>query len=340
MKKGWHEEKGNKYYFNEYGAAITGQTVVIDGKECTFDRNGVLKKEIRKGWYYENNNWYYNDENGNKVKGWLKSNDISYYFKEDGSAAVGWHIIDGYDYYFYENCSMAKLEFIDNIYFGVDGRAKDIRKGGKYKIVIDPGHFNKIDKGSVKIHNGITYEEGVINMKIAQILKINLEKQGYEVLLTRNEFNYWPKNELKNRVDLANTSAADLFISIHQDSFSSSSANGMTIFYDTYRPNIDNLGIKVDSNGNSYDETPSKAAMISQEFAEELSESLPKNLNIRNRGTKYSNFYVTQNTLMPSLLIECGFLSNPEEAKKISDISYQNKLVQLLVENINKLFRK
>ena len=378
MKKGWYEESGKKYYFNEYGAAVVGQTIEIDGEQYTFDKNGVL--QIRVGWFQDRDKWYYYDENGKlhkgwltlledkfyfdengemqtywkqiqgkwyyfgadgkQVKGWLKSNDIRYYFKEDGSAAVGWNNIDGYDYFFYEGCNMAQLEFVGNTYVGLNGVAKYPDKGDKYRIVIDPGHYNQGDKGTVKTHDGITYEEGVINMQVAEILKTKLEEQGYEVLLTRTANDYGLKDTLENRVVLANNNNADLFISIHQDSFTDPSANGMTIFYDTYRPNIDNIGVKVDASGNKYDESPSRAAKISKDFAINLTKSLPNSLNIRNRGAKYANWYVTRNTLMPSLLIECGFLSNPTEAKKISDKSHQSKMASLLVENINTLFRK
>ena len=378
MKKGWYEESGKKYYFNEYGAAVVGQTIEIDGEEYTFDKNGVL--QIRVGWFQDRDKWYYYDENGKlhkgwltlledkfyfdengemqtywkqiqgkwyyfgadgkQVKGWLKSNDIRYYFKEDGSAAVGWNNIDGYDYFFYEGCNMAQLEFVGNTYVGLNGVAKYPDKGDKYRIVIDPGHYNQGDKGTVQTHDGITYEEGVINMQVAEILKTKLEEQGYEVLLTRTANDYGLKDTLENRVVLANNNNADLFISIHQDSFTDPSANGMTIFYDTYRPNIDNIGVKVDASGNKYDESPSRAAKISKDFAINLTKSLPNSLNIRNRGAKYANWYVTRNTLMPSLLIECGFLSNPTEAKKISDKSHQSKMASLLVENINTLFRK
>ena len=378
MKKGWYEESGKKYYFNEYGAAIVGQTVIISGEEYTFDKNGVL--QIRVGWFKDKDKWYYYDENGKihkgwlnllegkfyfdengemqtywkqiqdkwyyfgpdgkQVKGWLKSNDIRYYFKEDGSAAIGWNNIDGNDYYFYEGCNMAQLEFIGNTYVGVNGVAKYPSKGDKYRIVIDPGHYNQGDKGTVQTHDGITYEEGVINMQVAEILKTKLEEQGYEVLLTRTADDYGLKDTLENRVVFANNNNADLFISIHQDSFTDPSANGMTIFYDTYRPNVDNIGVKVDSSGNKYDESPSRAAKLSKDLAIALTKSLPDSLNIRNRGSKYANWYVTRNTIMPSLLIECGFLSNPTEAKKISDKSHQSKMASLLVENINTLFRK
>ena len=380
MKKGWYEESGKKYYFNEYGAAIVGQTVIISGEEYTFDKNGVLQirvgwfkdkdkdkwyyydenGKIHKGWlnllegkfYFDENGemqtywkqiqdkWYYFGPDGKQVKGWLKSNDIRYYFKEDGSAAIGWNNIDGNDYYFYEGCNMAQLEFIGNTYVGVNGVAKYPSKGDKYRIVIDPGHYNQGDKGTVQTHDGITYEEGVINMQVAEILKTKLEEQGYEVLLTRTADDYGLKDTLENRVVFANNNNADLFISIHQDSFTDPSANGMTIFYDTYRPNVDNIGVKVDSSGNKYDESPSRAAKLSKDLAIALTKSLPDSLNIRNRGSKYANWYVTRNTIMPSLLIECGFLSNPTEAKKISDKSHQSKMASLLVENINTLFRK
>ena len=100
MKKGWYEESGKKYYFNEYGAAVVGQTIEIDGKEYKFDKDGVLIKNIITGWYHDDNyNWYYYNEDGKLHKGWLILPEGKYYLGSDGIMKKGWYEESGKKYY-------------------------------------------------------------------------------------------------------------------------------------------------------------------------------------------------------------------------------------------------
>lgn len=63
-------------------------------------------------------------------------------------------------------------------------------------------------------------------------------------------------------------------------------------------------------------------------------------LGYRNRGTKDNNFYVIKNTTMPSILLECGFISNASEAKKVADEANQSKLAVIIAKQVNKMFNK
>ena len=376
MTTGWHEEEGKKYYFDIYGRGVIGKTIKIGVASYSFDSNGVL--QIKQGWHHnENYNWYYLNEHGIAHIGWLTLSDGTYYFNNDGFmikgwlteeenryyfneygrrvsgfldneglkyyfngsgiAQKGWHIINGKEYYFYNDYHAAQFEFINGKYIGYDGYVKD-----KMTIVIDPGHNNGGDSGANYVHDGIVYDETQMNMDVAVKLRDALLAQGYNVIMTRQPGEIQTdklSQSLLKRVIIANNEKADLFISIHHDSYNATS-NGMTIFYDTYRPNVETNGVKTDSDGNDYDTTPCRAAIVSKEFTADLAKNLPSSLGLYNRGARYRNFYVTRNTIMPSMLIECGFISNPDEAKKLADPLHQLKMAGELTTNINKLYRR
>ncbi len=377
MVTGWLQKEGNWYYFESSGRAIVNRNEVIDGVEYEFNSEGVSK--ARAGWQQDNqHNWHYYDDNGLAHIGWLKLPDgkyymnengimvtgwlqekgswyyfdkdgrqsygfieiegLRYYLDEEGKAQTGWKNIDGKEYYFYDDCHAAQFEFVDGKYIGHEGYVKN-----KMTIVIDPGHNQRGDTGASYTHDGVLYDETKMNMDVSVKLRDALVAAGYEVIMTRQPDEYQTSSNvsqsLLNRVVLANNAKADLFISIHHDSFNDT-ANGMTIFYDTYRPNIETNGVLEDSDGNSYDTTPSRAAIVSKNFTSDLAKNLPSSLGLYNRGARYRNFYVTRNTTMPSMLIECGFISNPNEAKKLADPLHQLKMAGELATNINKLYRK
>ena len=354
MVKGWHDIEGKRYYFDDAGRAIAGRTENIEGKNYTFDENGVL--QVKTGWCYEDYHWQYYNENGERHQGWLQKPEGKYYladygmvkgwFEEDGKrynfddagiARKGWINMDGKNYYFYDDCHAAQFEFINGKYIGYDGYVKD-----KMTIVIDPGHNNGGDSGASCVHDGIVYDETQMNMDVAVKLRDALLAQGYNVIMTRQPGEIQTdklSQSLLKRVVIANNEKADLFISIHHDSYNETS-NGMTVFYDTYRPNVETNGVKTDSDGNDYDTTPCRAAIVSKEFTADLAKNLPSSLGLYNRGARYRNFYVTRNTIMPSMLIECGFISNPDEAKKLADPLHQLKMAGELTRSVNKLYKK
>ena len=362
MQKGWYEENGKKYYFNDYGRAIVDRKEVIDGVTYEFDSEGVL--QLKQGWQHdEQYNWYYYDLNGIMQKGWLTLPDGKYYMNSDGimqkgwyeedgkkyyfndygRAQQGWKLMNGKEYYFYDDFHAAQFEFINDKYIGYEGYVKDSANGDKIRIVIDPGHNQRGDTGARYTHDGIVYDETQMNMDVASKVKEALEAQGYEVVMTRQKDEFQStssvRESLLNRVTIANNAKADLFISIHQDSYDET-ANGMTIFYDTYRPNVETNGVETNADGNDYDTTPCRAAVVSKEFTADLAKTLPSSLGLYNRGARYRNFYVTRNTIMPSMLIECGFISNPNEAKKLADPLHQLKMAGELTTNVNKLYKK
>jgi N-acetylmuramoyl-L-alanine amidase len=209
-------------------------------------------------------------------------------------------------------------------------------KGIGQTIVIDPGHNFGGDDGAYSTINGVTYVERDLNMQLADKLKTKLLDLGYNVIMTREATDRPTVDlgtSLQNRVDIANNSNAALFISIHHDVSSSAAVNGISAHYSTWRPNIDTDGI-VTVDDINYDTTPSQAAIDSANLAQQLLDSLAT-LGYVNRGKSDHNLFVTRNTNMTSLLLECGFITNPTEAARNADGSEQDKFAAKMAEVIN-----
>ena len=177
-------------------------------------------------------------------------------------------------------------------------------------IIIDAGHGGE-DGGAVS-SNGVS--EAQINLSIALKIQKLLEQSGATVILTRSDDNaiydidsktlrQKKNSDLKNRVKIGNTSTADLFISIHLNKIEQSQYYGWQTFF---------------KDGN---EQGKKLATCIQN---NLNESIQK----ENKRTplKISNIYIIKNVEIPTTIVECGFLSNPEEEKQLQTDEYQNKL--------------
>lgn len=193
-------------------------------------------------------------------------------------------------------------------------------------IVIDPGHNFGGDDGAYATHYGTTYIERDINMQIAMKLKNTLESKGFNIVLTRNPNERETidmRKSLEKRVNIANSSDAELFISIHQNASTYAEAKGVEVYYSSAKPNNGN------ANSNKID--------ISRQLAENISRSLSSYIGSNNRGAKDDDFYVVKNTIMASVLIECGFITNYEEVKKLVDLGNQQKMAEVIADEVIKL---
>ena len=130
------------------------------------------------------------------------------------------------------------------------------------------------------------------------------------------------RESLQQRVDIANNCNADLFISIHHNASTSSSAYGFEAYYSSDTSALSG----VDTN---YKVNKSK------EIGTALVNNASSQLSMYNRGLKDDAFYVVKNTNMPAILIENGFISNPTEAAKISSSSYQQKLAEIIANVVS-----
>ncbi len=177
-------------------------------------------------------------------------------------------------------------------------------------IVIDAGH-GVPDEGA-ESSNGTS--EAETNLNIAMKLQSLLEQSGATVILTRSDENAIYDidsktlkekkiSDLKNRVKIGNESSADIFVSIHLNKIPQQQYSGWQTFY------------------RSSDENSIKLARSIQNS---LNESIQKENN--RVSMKLDTIYIVKNVEIPISIVECGFLSNPEEEKLLLNDDYQNRL--------------
>ncbi|MCL2386197.1 MAG: N-acetylmuramoyl-L-alanine amidase [Defluviitaleaceae bacterium] len=168
-------------------------------------------------------------------------------------------------------------------------------------IVLDAGHGGW-DPGMVQ---GKT-EEKHINLSIVQKLQTFLEQGGATVIITRvddSELSKTKSGDMQVRRLIANTSHADIFVSIHQNAFSKSNVKGAQVFYFNESDNSMKLATCVQSR--------------LREFVD------PSN---KFKAKANSNYFVLKQTSMPAVLVECGFLTNSSERNKLLNETYQEKI--------------
>jgi len=150
---------------------------------------------------------------------------------------------------------------------------------------------------------------------------------------------------LENRVKLAESVKADLFVSIHHDSGGTTSS-GVSTHYSTYKPNIDTEGVVLgtDPGGWSYDDlyidtTPSPAAIKGRDLANNIVNRLSTNMGYPNQKAHDHGLFVTKNTTMPAVLVECGFISNPSEAAKAANPNNQAKIGENIATSVKEVLK-
>ena len=188
-------------------------------------------------------------------------------------------------------------------------------------IAIDCGHGG-IDSGKVGIEGQL---EKDINLSIGLKLKCILEEDGFDVIMTREEDTglYTAKDsnkkaaDLKARCQLINDSCAAIAVSIHQNSYTSSSVRGAQIFY--YSKSAEGKEL---------------AECIKQAFCEKVSSNSSRPIKAN------SEYYLLINIHCPTVIAECGFLSNREEAKLLSDDEYQRKVAFAIYKGIKEYLCK
>ena len=166
-------------------------------------------------------------------------------------------------------------------------------------------------------------------MQVADLLRKELINRGYTVVMTREpgEKLYDElRPSLQKRVELANRINADLFVSIHHNSNPDSRANGVEVYYTEKKPESGTAN--------------SNKVIISKRLAEAMVNNLSKSVGQNNRGAKDDDFYVVKNTLMPSVLVETGFISNPAEVAKISKPETQKIIATQLANSIDSIYKK
>ena len=177
-------------------------------------------------------------------------------------------------------------------------------------IALDAGH-GKPDEGAEGA-NGTTEEK--TNLEITLKVQKLLEESGATVLLTRSDENgiydvdkttlrEMKVSDIKNRVTIENESGADILVSIHLNKGDSSKYTGWQTFYR-----------KDDENG--------------KRLAINIQDSLKETIKTDNKRTAHeiSGVYLVDHSKIPVAIVECGFLSNPQEEQKLQTEEYQNEL--------------
>lgn len=188
-----------------------------------------------------------------------------------------------------------------------------------HTIVIDAGHGGK-DGGAVGKTTEVT--ESYLNLQYAQELKKICSEFGFKTVMTRSDMNGLysetasnkKKSEMAKRKSIIEKSNADLVVSIHMNSFPSSAARGSQVFY---------------GEGNE----------SGQALAESVSALLNKNIEFAKKTPKIGDYYVLNCTDKPSILVECGFLSNAEEEILLQEENYRIKFCYQILCGILQYFR-
>ena len=197
-----------------------------------------------------------------------------------------------------------------------------LRPVGVRTILIDPGHGGN-DRGAAGLWN----TEKNLTLQIARRLQRILSKMGYRVLMTRiND----TRVELSDRARACNSIRADLFISIHMNAAANSKVNGIETFALT-APGAPSSG----SNKVQYNTYPGNAALgNSMALAWNIQSALIRSTRAQDRGVKQARFVVLRESRCPSVLVECGFISNRAEESKLASGAYQEKIANSIAWGI------
>ena len=195
-----------------------------------------------------------------------------------------------------------------------------VKEKEKMCIVIDAGHGG-IDPGKVGINGQL---EKDINLKIARLLQMFLEAEGIEVVMTREEDKgLYDENasnkkvqDMKRRLEIIEQADPALVVSIHQNSYHEEYVKGAQVFYYT---------------------TGAKSRQLAQVLQERLRKLAPDNTREAKGNDSY---FLLKKTSKPIVIVECGFLSNREEAEKLSSPLYQEKLAWAIYCGILDYFEK
>lgn len=214
-------------------------------------------------------------------------------------------------------------------------------------VCIDPGHGGRFTgaEGS----GGLIEKD--VNLQICLKLKSYLEKNlKVKVYLTREDDSHV---DLADRTGLANDTHADLFISVHNNAWSSEKAMGTETFFLSESRTDDERAVALRENEDFFQEDPnlskSKTADLefilasiaqnefleeSSELAELVQEALVSRLGTVDRGVKQAPFYVLVGCYAPAILVEGMFISNPQEEKKLSDPKWQDLIARAIYEGV------
>lgn len=183
------------------------------------------------------------------------------------------------------------------------------------RIVIDSGHSGSPDPGAVNPNTGL--RESDVALIISRLVEKYLVAVGYEVKLTRTEWEQAETDDLIYRTILANDWGADVFISLHCNSAESQSAEG----YEVWTSSGDTQGDKL-------------ATCIFNQIAAEFPDRLGRADYSDGDPDKESRFYVLVHTEAPACLVEMAFISNDKEAALLVDAAWQDRYARAIARGV------
>lgn len=190
-------------------------------------------------------------------------------------------------------------------------KAKVVEKPPAQKqqlIVIDPGHGGNDIGAQTK-----QLQEKVLALKTATLVKQYLHQKGYRVVLTRSRDIFLSLNK---RITIANDTKSKLFVSIHFNAFKNPEVSGIEIYY--------------------YNRGEKERQNASKKLAQLVLNEMTAATGAKSRGVKTGNFHVIRETVMPAILIEGGFMTNPLEHASLADSKYVETMAHSIADAIDK----
>ena len=229
----------------------------------------------------------------------------------------------------------------------VDASGKNIGFGATSADVVAPKKIGSASRGNYDVLNKVVYldaghggydpgasyfgiSEKSLTLAIQSRVKAKLEAEGYQVVTTRTSDTYV---DLTDRSRAANASESDIFVSIHINASGSSAAQGIETYY--YQPYAE-YPSRINA---TYHANPTRLSM-SDTLANAIQSSLINATGAQNQGVKRRTFAVLRETTAPAVLLELGFLSNPQEAARLSTSAYQETLANAIVAGIKSYYEK
>ena len=227
----------------------------------------------------------------------------------------------------------------------VDASGKNIGFGATSADVVAPKKIGSASRGNYDVLNKVIYldaghggydpgasyfgiSEKSLTLAIQSRVKAKLEAEGYQVVTTRTSDTYV---DLADRSRAANASESDIFVSIHINASGSSAAKGIETYY--YQPYAE-YPSRINA---TYHANPTRLSM-SDTLANAIQSSLINATGAQNQGVKRQTFAVLRETTAPAVLLELGFLSNPQEAARLNTSAYQETLANAIVAGIKRYY--
>ena len=229
----------------------------------------------------------------------------------------------------------------------VNASGKNIGFGATSADVVAPKKIGSASRGNYYVLNKVVYldaghggydpgasyfgiSEKSLTLAIQSRVKAKLESEGYQVVTTRTSDTYV---DLTDRSRAANASESDIFVSIHINASGSSAAQGIETYY--YQPYAE-YPSRINA---TYHANPTRLSM-SDTLANAIQSSLINATGAQNQGVKRQTFAVLRETTAPAVLLELGFLSNPQEAARLNTSAYQETLANAIVAGIKSYYEK